>query len=117
MDRRNIRIPFAITDPPVTGISQVFILGEGKQVTLFHPSTLLAYTIPDTAEELALAEDVPFDVERMIDFLNRKYKEYKSLDMTRSYKITKAVLMKLEIRLPEEIVEEFEVPDEKDYLL
>ena len=72
VDRRNIRIPFAITDPPVTGNSYAFIIGEGKQLTLFHPSTLLAYVIPDTAEEIALAEDVPFDPKHMIDFINRK---------------------------------------------
>ena len=117
VDRKNIRIPFAIKDPPVTGNSYAFILGEGEWITLFHPTTLLAYVIPDTAEEIALAEDVPFDLQHMIDFINRKYGEYKSLEMNRNYKIAKAVLFKLDAQLPKEMVEEFEVPDEEDYLL
>lgn len=70
VDRRNVRIPFALKDPPVTGTSFVFILTDGKRITLFHPATLLAYIIPDTAEELALAEDIPLNRRNMIDFIN-----------------------------------------------
>ncbi len=117
-DMRNVRIPFAIKDPPVTGISVAFILNEGKRITLFHPSTLLAYVIPDTAEELALAEDIPLDVRRMIHFLNRKFEEYRYLDMNRDYNIAAAVLSELHAQLLKETVqEEFEMPDEEDYLL
>jgi len=132
VDRRNIRIPFAIKDPPVTGNSYAFILGEGKQVTLFHPSTLLAYNIPDTAEEIALAEDVPFDLQRMIGFIERKWEEYKSLGMNRNYNTANTVLLELAAQLPKEMeLDDFEVPDgfevntalsndldrEEDYLL
>jgi len=118
VDRRNVRIPFAIKDPPVTGNSYAFILHDGERCTLFHPATLLAYIIPDTAEELALAEDIPFNSEHMIDFINRKYGEYKSLEMNRNYKVAAIVISELNAQLPKETVqEEFEVPDEEDYLL
>jgi len=119
VDRRNIRIPFTIKDPPVAGTSYAFILGDGKLLILFHPATLQAYAVQNTSMEVMLAEDISFDLKHMIDFIDRKQKEYRSLKMARDYGTTAVVLLELNAQLPKEMVlDNFEVPDEEeDFLL
>lgn len=102
MDRFKIRYPFAIKDPPVGGTATAFILGEGKRLVLFHPFTLLAYSVPDDAMEITTAKDIAYDPKRLAGMITTKWKDYKFLQMQRDYGTAAAVLIELGAEVPED---------------
>lgn len=103
VDRFKIRYPYGIKDPPVAGNSTAFILGEGKRLILFHPFTLLAYSVKDTDMEITTAKNLIYDPKRLADMITVKWKDYKLLQMQRDYGTAAAVLIELGAEVPEDI--------------
>ena len=104
------RINYALQDPPVAGQSHAFIIGEGPVLTLFHPFTVLGYKIPNTAMEMALAKTVEYDVDKMIDLIQRKIREYKELHMARDFRIAELAIIELKA-----LIDDFEVGSDVSY--
>ncbi len=102
LDSYKVRLPYALKDPPVAGTSTAFILGEGKRLTLFHPFTLQAYSVTDTAMEVTLAKDLTYDPKRLADMITVKWKDYKFMQMQRDYGVAAAVLIELGAEVPED---------------
>lgn len=100
--RKSGAFDYAVKDPPVAGCTHVFILGDGKKLTLFHPFTLLAYTVPDDCEEILMAKEQEYLPDEMANIILTKWDTYKKLEMHRDYTAAAAVLLELGYEPPEE---------------
>lgn len=96
---------YYVKDPPSSGESQAFVLGEpdAPVVTIFCPFTLQSYSVSSDTGEAAGYDPVPMTEElllRLVEVITRKWHDYVGMGFQRDYDVAALVLTKLGAEVP-----------------
>ncbi len=99
------KVHFYIKDPPTSGQSRAFVLGdhEARLLTVFCPFTLQSQQVPQDAGEVSGFDPLPMTEEgvaELVDLITRKWNEFVGMGFQRDYDVAALVLTKLDAEVP-----------------
>lgn len=116
---RNSALCYAVKDPPCLGWQlAVIIIGE-KRSTIFCPYSFESFAVRNNCAELTTTrEPSELRIEKLLEILNRNWKQFQSLGFTRDYDTAAFVFKRLGQSVPEQIMkggeEDLQVKGGKD---